>query len=123
MGKVKMDARKTASGRQLNRNVNICLVWLFTLITLNSGMGSVIWANDVKMGDTATIVTPGTEARLCPRPGCGPDQHIARIPEGTVFTIQGTEVFAIGTFKVKWFEVVYDNQRGWISIYDTDKAK
>lgn len=123
MGKVKMDAQKTAGGRQLNRKVYICLVWLFALVTLNSGMGSAIWANEVKMDDTVTIVTPGTEARLCPQPGCGPNQHIARIPEGTVFTIQSTEVFAIGTFKVKWFAVVYDNQHGWISIYDTDKAK
>lgn len=123
MGKVKMDTQKTASARQLNRNVYIRLVWLFAFVTLSSGMGSAIWANEVNTGDTVTIVTPRTEARLCPRPGCGPDQHITRIPEGTVFTIQSTEVFAIGTFKVKWFEVVYDNQHGWISIYDTDKAK
>ena len=44
-----------------------------------------------------TIITPGIEARLCPQPGCGPDRHITRIPEGTVLTIISTEDYAIGS--------------------------
>lgn len=100
----------------------ICLIWLFVPVLLCSVFRPAVWANDVEVGDTVTIVTPGIEARLCPQPGCGPDQHITRIPEGTVLPILGIDIFAIGTFKVKWFEVVYDNQRGWISIYDTNRA-
>ena len=96
---------------------------LFIAALMGSGLRPLVWADEIKVGDPLTIVTPGTEARLCPQPACGPDQHIARIPEGTVLTVQGTDVFAIGTFHVKWFAVVYENQRGWISIYDTDRAK
>jgi hypothetical protein len=100
-----------------------CLLLLFILVILFSGLRPVALADNVKVGDTATIVTPGIEARLCPQPACGPDQHLTRIPEGTVLTIEGTHVFVIGTFKVKWFEVIYQNQRGWISIFDTDRAQ
>jgi hypothetical protein len=100
-----------------------CLFVFFFAYILSSGLCPVSWADEVKVGDSVTIVTPGIDARLCPQPACAPDQHITRIPEGTVLTIQGTDVFAIGTFNVKWFEVIYEDQRGWISIYDTDKAK
>ena len=99
-------------------------LWYSKVLFGNAWMKGVgLNPEDVKKGDIVTIVTPGTEARLCPQPGCGPDQHITRIPAGTVFTVQNTEVFTIGTFKVKWFEVIYDNQHGWISIFDTDKSK
>lgn len=81
-----------------------------------------IYAEEIKPGDAVTIITPGIEARLCPHPGCGPDRHITRIPAGTILTVQNTEDYVIGTFRVKWFEVVYNENRGWISVYDTDKA-
>lgn len=106
----------------ISLSIQIAIILFFIPAILCSGLCPVAWADDVKVGDPVTIITPGIEARLCPHPGCGPDQHITRIPEGTVLIIQGTDVFAIGTFKVKWFEVVYENQRGWISIYDTDRA-
>ena len=118
-----MDAHKTAAKKQMYLYRIICLFGIGALAILNSGLTTTVWAADLKIGDTVTIVTPGTEARLCPQPGCGPDQHITRIPAGTVFTIQGTDIFAIGTFTVMWFEVIYENQRGWISIFDTDMAR
>ena len=102
---------------------NAAILLFFITVILCSGLRPAARADDIKVGDTVTIVTPGIEARLCPQPACGPDQHLTRIPEGTVLTVQGTDVFAIGTFTVKWFEIVYENQRGWISIYDTDRSK
>lgn len=80
-------------------------------------------SSEVKQGDPVTIVTPGTEARLCPHPMCGPGQHITRIPEGTVLEIKSIKEVKIGTIVVKWFEVTYEGSRGWISIFDTNKAK
>lgn len=118
-----MDAQQATTQRHINQYGFIWTGLLFTLIILFTNIGSAVYANDVKQGDHLTIVTPGTEARLCPQPGCGPDQHITRIPQGTVLTVQNTEIFEIGTFKVKWFAVVYQNQHGWVSIYDTDQAK
>jgi hypothetical protein len=41
----------------------------------------------------------------------------------SVLTVKSTEDYVIGTFRVKWFEVVYGENRGWISIYDTDKVR
>ena len=90
---------------------------------MGPGIAPEIYADEIRPGDKVTIVTPGIEARLCPQPGCGPDRHITRIPEGTVLTIISTEDYAIGTFKVKWIEVVYDENRGWISIYDTNRSQ
>ena len=118
-----MQSQQTAAGRHIYRCVFICFSILLVLTTRYPGIDPDVCASEIKNGDKVTIITPGTQARLCPQPGCGPDQHIVRIPEGTVLTIQRTEFFAIGTFKVKWFEVVYQDQRGWISIYDTHIAK
>ena len=123
MRKVKTIAQKTTDNKRFYRNIFICLFLIFGMALRLSGMPPTVWAEDVKIGDSITIVTPGTEARLCPQPGCGPDQHITRIPAGIVLTIRDTDVFTIGTFNVKWFEVDYENQRGWVSIYDTNRAK
>lgn len=108
---------------RFNKKVYLPVIALLCLLMIGSGVCSDIYAEEIKPGSAVTIITPGIEARLCPQPSCGPDQHIVRIPEGTVLTIEGTDIFEIGSFKVKWFEVIYQNHRGWISIYDTDMAK
>ena len=78
--------------------------------------------SEIKQGDTVTIVVPGTVARLCPYPNCGQDQHITRIPEGTVLQVEGIMDVKSGRLPpVKWFEVTYKGKRGWISIFNTDK--
>ena len=94
----------------------LCSIVIIPVINSNAPAG------EVKRKDKITIVTAGTVARLCPHPGCGPDKHITRIPEGTVLNVEGMENYTIGTFKVRWFEVVYKENRGWVSIYDTDRA-
>ena len=76
----------------------------------------------VKHGDKITIITPGILARLCPNPSCGQDQHITRIPEGTVLTVSGITDVTHGILTSEWFEVTYKGKRGWISVFDTDKA-
>jgi len=95
---------------------------LMSLLALIPGIASEVTAGEVRQGDTVTIVTPGVEARLCPHPMCKPDQHITRIPQGTRLKIDDILDAKIGTFKVRWFEVTYEENRGWISIFDTDKA-
>lgn len=106
--------------RRYNTAITCILVFLCYLLIGSSA--PQIHAEEIRPGDKVTVVTPGVEARLCPTPACGPDQHITRIPEGTVLTVENTEEFVIGTFRVKWFEVVYEEKRGWISIYDTNMA-
>jgi len=100
----------------------ICFVFLFNSIAMIPAMASFASAGEVKQNDKITIVTAGTVARLCPNPGCGPDKHITRIPQGTVLRVEGIADYTIGTFKVKWLEVVYKENRGWVSIFDTDRA-
>ena len=95
------------------------VIVMFTLITLI--IVSVSTADKIKQGDKVTIITPGTLARLCPHANCGSNQHITRIPEGTVLKIEGIIDVKSGYMSVKWFEVTYKNKRGWISIFDTDK--
>jgi hypothetical protein len=118
-----MEAKTTEVRTHIRHHMCICAGFFLVLISFFSGIVSDVYAGEITAGDNATIVTPGTEARLCPQPACGPDQHIVRIPEGTVLTVLDIEIFTIGTFKVKWLEVDYHDHRGWISIYDTDIAK
>lgn len=84
---------------------------------------SSVYASQVKQGDKITIVASGTVARLCPYPNCGQNQHITRIPQGTILKIEGIMDVRSCMFAVKWFEVTYKGKKGWISIYDTDKAR
>lgn len=79
-------------------------------------LGAIIY------GDELTIVVSGTVARLCPSPNCGQDQHITLIPEGTVLKIESITDVMFPRMTVRWFEVTYQGKRGWISIFDTDKA-
>ena len=95
----------------------LCLSVMVPCIALD------VYASEVKQGDKVTIVTPGTVARLCPHPNCGQNQHITRIPEGTVLKVEGIMDVKSGILTVKWFEVTYKGNRGWISIFDTDKAQ
>ena len=68
-----------------------------------------------------TIITRGVNARLCPYPSCGSYQHITRIPQGTVLETGEVEYIKTGIMLTKWFKVVYQNNIGWVSIYDTDR--
>ena len=86
-------------------------------------IASGLYASEVKQGDKVTIITPGTVARLCPHPNCGQNQHITRIPKGTILKVEGIMDVKSGILTVKWFEVTYKGKRGWISIYDTDKVQ
>lgn len=78
-------------------------------------------AGEFKQGDKIKIITPETVARLCPHPNCGENQHIIRIPQGTTLTIEGITSVKSGRLPpVKWFEVKYKGNRGWVSIFDTN---
>ena len=101
----------------------IVLIFVIVALVMVLCITSDIYANEVKQGDKVTIVTPGTVARLCPYPNCGQDQHITRIPKGTVLEVEGIMDVKSGILTVQWFEVTYKGKRGWISIFDTDKAQ
>jgi hypothetical protein len=97
------------------------LLFLFVLIIPTVAVD--IYASEVNQGDKVKIVVPGTVARLCPYPNCGQNQHITRVPEGTVLTVEGIMDVKSGMLPpVKWFEVTYKGKRGWLSIFNTDKA-
>jgi hypothetical protein len=123
MRRVRLDVQQLVTDRRIYITVFTCFFVFLCLLVIGPGIAPEIYADEIQPGDKVSIVTPDIEARLCPQPGCGPDRHITRIPEGTVLTIISTEDYAIGTFKVKWIEVVYDENRGWISIYDTNRSQ
>ncbi len=66
---------------------------------------------EIKQGDKVKIITPGTMARLCPHPNCSTNQHIMRIPKGTILVIDGITDVKSGLMSVKWFEVKYEKKR------------
>jgi hypothetical protein len=95
---------------------------IFTIIiSISIGCAFSSFAADPKWGEKLIVVTPGSVARLCPYPNCGTNQHITRIPKGTVLIIEGVMEVANTPIKVYWFEVTFQGKRGWISIFDTDK--
>jgi len=83
-------------------------------------IGSANSAMEIKKGDKVTIITQGTMARLCPYPNAMQNKHITRIPKGTILEVEGIADVKAGILSVKWFEVIYNEKRGWISMYDTD---
>lgn len=84
----------------------------------------LLMAPGLVQADEITIITHGVTARLCPQPSCGPNEHLTRIPEGTALKVEGMTETQIGTLPpVNWFEVTYQGKKGWVSIYDTNKAK
>ena len=104
--------------------VNNYISALILLFVMAPYITSDVCASEVKQGDKITIVVPGTVARLCPHPNCGQDQHITRIPQGTVLTVEGIMEVKSGMMPpVPWFEITYKGKRGWTSIYNTDKAQ
>jgi hypothetical protein len=105
------------------RSHYLCFLLPALCFALIPGLASNCYATEVKQGDTVSIVTPGTVARLCPYPNCGQNEHIARIPKGTVLQVEGIMEVKSGILAVEWFEVTYKGKRGWISVYDTDKAQ
>jgi len=103
-----------ATKRSPMRGVTIKKTVLIFLLLLVPGL---------VQADEITIITPGVVARLCPHPNCGPNAHLARIPEATELKVEGMTEKKIGTLPpVKWFEVTYQGKKGWVSIYDTNKA-
>jgi hypothetical protein len=97
------------------------IIFLFVIVIPFTALD--VYPSEVKQGDKVTIIVPGTLARLCPYPNCGSNQHITRIPEGTVLEVEGIMEVKSGILpSVKWFEVTYKGKRGWLSIFNTNKA-
>ena len=100
-----------------------CFSTLLLLLAISAYVSNNAYAEDVKLGDKVTTVRPGNVTKLCPFPGCEKGQHIARIPKGTVLTVEGMMRVRYGNATTKWVETTYNEKRGWISIYDTNKTK
>jgi len=69
-----------ATKRSPMRGVTIKKTVLIFLLLLVPGL---------VQADEITIITPGVVARLCPHPNCGPNAHLARIPEATELKVEG----------------------------------
>ncbi len=77
----------------------------------------------VRSEDWITILTAENRARLCPRPDCGQDRELLRIPTNTKLRILGTRTVSQPAFNVTWYKVKYQGKEGWISEFNTNKAR
>jgi len=100
--------------------VNIKLAIVFLLSTFSYSIVPNVNAEEIKQRVEIKVLTVVTMARLCPHPNCGQDQHITRIPAGTVLVIEGINTVKSGLMTVQWFEVTYKDNRGWVSILNTN---
>ena len=97
------------------------VVVIMVLIASMSWYSNKVEAAEIKQGDTIVIITPETMARLCPFPNCGSSQHLIRILKGTKLVVEGIQSTQVGRMPpVKWFEVTYKGNKGWVSVYNTD---
>ena len=83
----------------------------------SAGMDSV-----VKKGDLIRVVAFDNRACLCREPNCGYGQEIARIKTGAILEVLSHLTVRMETCDVIWYEVIYANNRGWVSEFDTDRA-
>jgi hypothetical protein len=100
-----------------------CFSALLFLLVMTPYVSQGVYAGEVKLGDKVTTVRLGNVTKLCPFPGCEKGQHITRIPEGTVLKVEGMMKVRYGDSTTKWVETTYNEKRGWISIFDTEKTK
>lgn len=45
------------------------------------------------------------------------------MPEGTILEVEGINTVKSGIMSVTRFEVTDKEERGWVSVYDTDKQQ
>ncbi len=77
----------------------------------------------VRSGDWIRILTAKNRAQLCPRPNCGQEQELLRIPTNTMLRILGVRTVSQPAFNVTWYKVKYQGKKGWISEFNTNKAR
>ena len=116
-----MTVLPTSTWTQTNMRMKALVISCSILLLISINAFSTAEADAIEQGDQIIVVTPGTVARLCPYPNCGPDQHITRIPKDTVLEVTGVNEAKAGMMSVKWFEVTFNGKRGWISTYDVNK--
>ena len=99
------------------------------LIVMSLFLVSVPWAIAgpdeapvANIGDTIKIITPGTKARLCPKPLCKEDQELLRIPANTEFKVEEFSRERLPMWDVVWYKITYKGKKGWVSEFDTDTA-
>ncbi len=97
---------------------------IFMVIALVFSLGLSIdsYAGTASKGDSVKILTANSRARMCPKPNCGQDQHLLRLPTGTVLKVQDVAEIKNGYFKAKWYKINYNDKTGWISMFDTNKS-
>ena len=98
------------------------VVYFFWTIVFTVSTFSLSYANEIKKGSKVVIVSQGVTARLCPKPDCGANKEITRIPKDTELIVKEIKKIKHGMMPtVRWFAVSYAGKVGWVSVYDTDK--
>jgi len=69
---------------------------------------------------TIKVITANNRARLCPSPGCGSNQEIARVATGTKLKVEGAATQSLPNWDVTWYKVKYKGKQGYVSEYDTE---
>ena len=98
-------------------------------VTLDTGKAAWIHASllsaklQVGSGDRITILTAENRARLCPRPDCGEGRELLRMPTNTKLRVLGSYTQHQPIFDVTWYKVKYQEKEGWVSEFNTDKAR
>jgi hypothetical protein len=74
------------------------------------------------IGDTIKIITPGTKARLFPKPLYKQGQELVRIPANSEFKVEEVARERLPMWNVVWYKITYKRKKGWVSEFDTDTA-
>ena len=98
------------------------IVMSLLLVIVPSAVADPDDAVVANIGDTIKIITPGTKARICPKPLCKEDQEIMRIPANTELKVEEVSRERLPMWDVVWYKITYKGKKGWVSEFDTDNA-
>jgi hypothetical protein len=106
----------------LARSITAFVAMSLLLASVPYVLGGPEDAQVATIGDTIKIITPETQARLCPKPLCRQGQELARILANTEFKVEEVSRERLPMWDVVWYRITYKGKRGWVSEFDTDKA-
>ena len=96
----------------------LAFLCFWALVYVTSAVGADIRSP----GDIVVVVTPRGDARLCDKPNCDVGQHVARLPTNSAHTVISCQIIKQPVNDVAWYEIEFNDTKGWVSEFNLEDA-